>query len=245
MPQEKLPIIELFGPTIQGEGALTGQISYFVRTFSCSFRCNWCDSLHAVLPANRKHATYLTEEEIVGKLINLTSIDNHYKPWVTLTGGDPVIWDLSKLCILLSAEGFKVNVETQGHLWQEWLTQTDLVTCSPKGPSSGMADKLNLATLQKYDARLNNRNNKLILKIIIFDVEDLAFAKRIHRLLPKTRLYLSVGTPLYEANADLEHNVIDGFRWLTEEVLKHHPDLHDTTIGAQQHVLLWGRELGR
>ena len=35
-------ISEIFGPTIQGEGALIGRPTVFVRTGGCDFRCDWC-----------------------------------------------------------------------------------------------------------------------------------------------------------------------------------------------------------
>ncbi|HEX9998519.1 MAG TPA: 7-carboxy-7-deazaguanine synthase QueE [Abditibacterium sp.] len=35
-------ISEIFGPTIQGEGALVGRPTVFVRTGGCDFRCAWC-----------------------------------------------------------------------------------------------------------------------------------------------------------------------------------------------------------
>jgi len=35
-------ISEIFGPTIQGEGALAGRLTVFVRTGGCDSRCNWC-----------------------------------------------------------------------------------------------------------------------------------------------------------------------------------------------------------
>lgn len=47
---KKFPVVELFGPTIQGEGAVAGQFSHFVRFGGCPRRCSWCDSMHAVLP---------------------------------------------------------------------------------------------------------------------------------------------------------------------------------------------------
>ncbi|CUH42006.1 7-carboxy-7-deazaguanine synthase [Ruegeria atlantica] len=43
-----LRISEIFGPTVQGEGALIGQPTVLVRSGGCDFRCSWCDSLHAV-----------------------------------------------------------------------------------------------------------------------------------------------------------------------------------------------------
>ena len=49
----QLRIAEIFGPTIQGEGALIGEPTVFVRTGGCDYRCTWCDSLHAVDSAYR------------------------------------------------------------------------------------------------------------------------------------------------------------------------------------------------
>ena len=49
----QLRIAEVFGPTIQGEGALIGEPTVFVRTGGCDYRCAWCDSMHAVDPAFR------------------------------------------------------------------------------------------------------------------------------------------------------------------------------------------------
>ncbi len=46
--ESEIRISEIFGPTIQGEGALIGQPTVFVRTGGCDYRCAWCDSLHAV-----------------------------------------------------------------------------------------------------------------------------------------------------------------------------------------------------
>ena len=46
------PIV-IIGPTIQGEGALAGRPTIFVRTGGCDFRCTWRDSLHAVDPVHK------------------------------------------------------------------------------------------------------------------------------------------------------------------------------------------------
>jgi 7-carboxy-7-deazaguanine synthase len=40
-------ISEIFGPTIQGEGALVGKPTVFVRTGGCDYRCDWCDTVYA------------------------------------------------------------------------------------------------------------------------------------------------------------------------------------------------------
>lgn len=40
----KIPVMEIFGPTIQGEGMVLGQKTMFVRTAGCDYSCSWCDS---------------------------------------------------------------------------------------------------------------------------------------------------------------------------------------------------------
>lgn len=42
MSARTFPVIECFGPTIQGEGALAGLPTLFVRFGGCDFRCSWC-----------------------------------------------------------------------------------------------------------------------------------------------------------------------------------------------------------
>src|SRR5215831_3988340 len=37
-----MKVDEIFGPTIQGEGALAGAVSMFVRLGGCDYRCAWC-----------------------------------------------------------------------------------------------------------------------------------------------------------------------------------------------------------
>ena len=62
---KKLPLMELFGPTIQGEGTVIGQQTYFLRFGLCDYKCRMCDSMHAVDPRLVKaNATYLTQAEI-------------------------------------------------------------------------------------------------------------------------------------------------------------------------------------
>ena len=56
----RFPVVEVFGPTIQGEGELAGVPTAFVRFGGCDYRCTWCDSLHAVLPEDVREAPRMT-----------------------------------------------------------------------------------------------------------------------------------------------------------------------------------------
>jgi len=133
---KKIPVIEIFGPTIQGEGALCGFVSHFVRLGGCPYRCKWCDSLHAVLPEEiKKNATYMTQRELAAKVSALPE-----SRWCTLTGGDPVMWDLTEFMHFLGEGNHSltrpaINVETEGYLKQDWLLRCDLITVSPKVPA--------------------------------------------------------------------------------------------------------------
>src|SRR5215211_1387636 len=88
------PVIEIFGPTIQGEGAEAGLPCAFVRLGGCDFRCSWCDTMYAVDPAEvRANATRLNSDQIVSELRGL---GGEYE-WVILSGGNPALHDLTEL----------------------------------------------------------------------------------------------------------------------------------------------------
>ena len=63
-----LRIAEIFGPTIQGEGALIGEPTVFVRAGGCDYRCSWCDSMHAVDSANRHDWAVMAPEEVMSEV---------------------------------------------------------------------------------------------------------------------------------------------------------------------------------
>src|SRR4051794_6252753 len=81
------PVIEIFGPTIQGEGALAGAPTMFVRFGGCDYRCSWCDSMYAVDPAQvRENAVKMEPQEIIGELLRQLGAARGKGMWVTLSG---------------------------------------------------------------------------------------------------------------------------------------------------------------
>ena len=132
------PIIEIFGPVLQGEGRMIGAQTLFVRTGYCDFRCVWCDTLYAVEPEQvQAGAEWLTVEAIAARLDALS----RHTPWVTLSGGNPAIHELAALVARLHADVRKVAVETQGTVYRPWIADCDVVTVSPKPPSSRHGDR--------------------------------------------------------------------------------------------------------
>ncbi|MEM4359812.1 MAG: 7-carboxy-7-deazaguanine synthase QueE [Candidatus Bilamarchaeaceae archaeon] len=236
-PTRPLPVIEIFGPTIQGEGALIGHPTMFIRFGGCDYRCSWCDTMYAVDPAEvARNSTYMTSEEIVERLHQVAG--GTLPEWVTLSGGNPVIHNLSDLLKLTSKEGLYINLETQGSFWRDWVTEVDLVTVSPKPPSSGMASKLDRHVLDRYMELPQS-----VLKIVIMGQADLDFAKEISRAYPMKRLFLQVGNPDPNGTEDKRSMLLTKLRWLVDTTLKD-PEMKRAVILPQLHVLIWGNKRG-
>lgn len=239
---KRLPVIETFGPVIQGEGAMIGRVTHFLRLGGCGYRCTWCDSLHAVLPEEvKKNARRMKVHEIVKAMVDLGTAASGAK-WITISGGDPAMHDLTALIQELHYQGYKIAIETQGQFFQPWLTSCDSVTASPKPPSSGMADKTDYGILSAYSSLIIQE--RLSFKVVIMDQEDLEWAAQLHYGYPRVPFFLSVGTTNGgETDSDLVAvRILDRYRWLIEEAAKY--GLADVAILPQMHAMLFGHKLG-
>lgn len=245
-----LPVIEIFGPTVQGEGVLAGLPTHFVRFGGCDYRCSWCDSMYAVEPAQvREHAEKLTVDEILARLNALTPGPE----WVTLSGGNPALLELDPLVRLLHDEGdFKVAVETQGSRWREWLSGVDCLTVSPKPPSSGMGKKV-AKDLAAFMDHYRHPLQDDALKIVVFDEDDLQWAAGIFGRYPRWPQFLSVGTdPIGQWGTDmlvaeghgttLQH-VADRYQWLCDRVAGDER-FNRVRVLPQLHVVAYGHARG-
>lgn len=254
---QTFPVIEIFGPTIQGEGALAGLTTHFVRFGGCDYRCSWCDSMYAVDPAEvRENATKMTEREIVEALLH----DRVTVKWVTLSGGNPAMLNLGGLIDRLHDQGIKVAVETQGSRWRDWLGKVDCLTVSPKPPSSGMVSSehdtetrafMTYATDATQEVWVLRNRDVRALKIVVFDETDFDWAKRFILDNPQWPAYMSVGTDQPDpeiAHLSISHTaalrtIADRYRWLCEKVANDH-DLVHVRVLPQLHVLAWGHAKG-
>lgn len=131
LPRESLPdgnlpgrylIKEMFGPTLQGEGAHAGRPCVFLRFAVCNLRCTWCDTDFAAEGATRMSAAEITER--------LLHLDAHGARMVVVTGGEPTLqWD-QPLAHALRAAGFTVHMESNGT--RPLQAPVDWLTISPK-----------------------------------------------------------------------------------------------------------------
>ena len=163
-PADSLPVMEAFY-TIQGEGFHQGKAAFFIRLAGCDVGCHWCD---VKASWNTEGYPRYTLEQLVEMALN------HPSKLVVITGGEPLMYDLSLLTKQLRKAGFAVNLETSGAY--PFSGKWDWVCFSPK----------------KFKAPLNEVMSEADeLKIIIHNKNDFAWAESfLHRVRKECRLYL-------------------------------------------------------
>lgn len=232
-------VVEIFGPTVQGEGPHAGRVTHFVRFGGCDYRCSWCDSLHAVLPERVREADDLTDLQIVDRLDALSPA-----PMVVLSGGNPALQHLDSLLVLLEQRYDIIAVETQGSRWQSWLGFVHSLVVSPKPPSSGEVSERNDKQFANFMAIAVWASAALALKVVVFNEADLEWAQAVHAEYPNVPFYLSVGTD--QDNEDHMHTVAavgERYAWLCERVAND-PLWREAWVLPQLHVIAWGHKVG-
>ena len=253
---DPIRISEIFGPTIQGEGALIGQPTVFVRTGGCDFRCTWCDSLHAVEASWRKSWAAMSHQEVLAEIERLTG----GRPiLVTLSGGNPAIQPLGPLTEAGRARGYRFAMETQGSVARGWFSELDMLVLSPKPPSSGMetdwaalgaclsASGWGEATGRQPGAGGRSARPDVVLKIVVFDEADYLYARDAAARFPDLPIFLQPGNhtppPPGDDSALVDRDGIEArMRWLVGRVVG--DGWYRATVLPQLHVTLWGNRRG-
>jgi 7-carboxy-7-deazaguanine synthase len=231
--------MEIFGPTIQGEGPEAGRPAYFVRFGGCDYRCSWCDSMYAVDPhVVKAESRRLTSRAIAAELAGLEDGPE----MAVLTGGNPAIFELGDLVSLLHRRRMDVSVETQGSVWREWLSDVDRLVVSPKGPSSEMDTPRHRAQFDGFmDAALGNPS--LVLKVVVFDERDLAWAELLASTYDGVPFFVSAGSDVGAPAEETLARLAGRYRWLCETVARS-PALARARVLPQLHVVAWGTRRG-
>ncbi len=231
-----LRIAEIFGPTIQGEGALIGQPTVFVRAGGCDYRCSWCDSMHAVDSAYRDTWAAMQTAEIWARVRDLSG----GRPLtVSISGGNPAIQDFGPLIATGRAEGYGFALETQGSMARDWFADLTLLVLSPKPPSSG--ETPDRAAFEACLAAAGGA--RAVLKIVVFDDADYAWARDWAGRYPDMDLVLQPGNPEVDPNLPVAaQDVADRLLWLVDKVMA--DGWFRPRLLPQLHVLLWGNRRG-
>ncbi|UJW56938.1 7-carboxy-7-deazaguanine synthase QueE [Bacillus sp. A116_S68] len=239
----KLPVLEIFGPTIQGEGMVVGKKTMFVRTAGCDYSCAWCDSAFTWDGSAKDDIRQMTATEIWDSLQALAP--NNFSH-VTISGGNPALLkNMSDFIDLLKDYQINIALETQGSKWQDWFYRIDDLTLSPKPPSSMMST--NFDVLDDILTRLTeaDRVANISLKVVVFNDDDFSYAKKVHKRYPHVPFYLQVGNsdPFTENKSSLTTHLLEKYEWLTEKTVADR-ELNDARVLPQLHTLMWGNKRG-
>lgn len=109
--------------SVQGEGALAGVPSAFVRTSGCNLRCRWCDT---------PYASWQPEGREMDVEAILDEVNAHPTRFVVVTGGEPMVAkEMLRLLQRLREAGKHITIETAGTIAPEGVA-CDLASISPK-----------------------------------------------------------------------------------------------------------------
>ncbi|WP_028782918.1 7-carboxy-7-deazaguanine synthase QueE [Thalassobacillus devorans] len=239
----KLPVLEIFGPTIQGEGMVVGRKTMFIRTAGCDYSCLWCDSAFTWDGSAKEEITRMDADEVLNELQKAGGENFDH---VTISGGNPALFPyLDELIGKLKAKQIEVALETQGSRWQEWFLAIDDLTISPKPPSSGMNtdwDELDGIINQLTE---NDRLNHTSLKVVIFNQQDLDYAASVHARYQEVPFYLQVGNDDLEETDDsqIALKLLQKYEWLVAQVMAS-SKLNRVRVLPQLHALVWGNKRG-
>ena len=160
-----LPIMEHFY-TIQGEGAYTGVATYFIRLGGCDVGCHWCDVKDSW--DAEKHPLTLVED--------IVEIATSQADIIVITGGEPLMWDLSYLTKKLHEKGARIHMETSGAYPMsgeiDWVCLSPKKTMLPKDDVCEAAHELKCIIYNHHDFKFAeeqaarvNKNAKLYLQV--------------------------------------------------------------------------------
>lgn len=163
-PAILLPVSEIF-VSVQGEGLEVGIPTTFVRLWGCNLTCSWCDTKYTW---QTRHYDEMPLGEILERALAPRT------PWVSITGGEPLIHPEGALLDLLRRlrqAGRRINLESNATRFPQRLYRyVDRFSLSPKFGSSGQ-DAWERQVLDTYLTLVPAR--RLQFKFVIAGSEDL------------------------------------------------------------------------
>lgn len=231
-----LPVAEIFGPTVQGEGPYSGRLSTFIRLGGCNLSCSWCDSAF----------TWDAARHNLRNSIKSTSVDRIVEDTlgreglVVVTGGEPLLYyrgaAFPQLLTDLRSHGREIHLESNGTIYpgQNIVDLFDVIVLSPKLPNAGTHRGSQSPSLSPGWVG-SSRDAEIHLKFVCEDGEDVALAASIARSLgwQTDRVWVM-------PEGDNVHEIMAKWPAVVQAAI-------DVGVNASNrlHVLAWGDERGR
>ena len=153
-----IPVMESFY-SIQGEGFHSGRPAYFIRLSGCDVNCHWCDVKESWDISKEQ---YTEVDEIVNKVLKTSA------ELVVITGGEPLMHDLSDLTKALKKEDKKIHIETSGtHPFTgdfDWICFSPKKFKKPLDIYFSISDELKIIICNKSDFKWAEQLSKKVKK---------------------------------------------------------------------------------
>ncbi len=172
-PDATIPVSEVFGPTIQGEGPYAGSTVQFLRTGGCNLSCSWCDTPYTWDGTRfdlRTELTPMTAEQIVSRLIPNVAL--------VVSGGEPLMHQGNIAFQTVIAEavrhGCKVHIETNGTLapGEHLRRHATAIAVSPKLDHAGAHRGRQSPAMHRSWATVAKGDPNVFLKVVVRNAED-------------------------------------------------------------------------
>ncbi|MGD1898852.1 MAG: 7-carboxy-7-deazaguanine synthase QueE [Phormidesmis sp.] len=115
-----LPVVETFH-SVQGEGFWSGTNAFFIRLAGCDVGCPWCDTKHSWPMAHHP-------KREISELVFEAAAKRPFM--VVITGGEPLIHNLTTLTSELRKANLRIHLETSGS--HPLSGEFDWISLSPK-----------------------------------------------------------------------------------------------------------------
>jgi 7-carboxy-7-deazaguanine synthase len=216
-----LEVSEIF-PSLQGEGVFIGIPMTFIRLSKCNLSCEFCDTKYSWQPGMH------IEEEKIAEQVN--SYPAH---WVCITGGEPLLQNLSYLFGLLP--GKSIMIETNGTIFDQYTFEAiNFASVSPKFQDIKLDVLLNIYRAAEH----------MQLKFVIDNDRDVLSAYNlIHKL--STHLPIKSIPIVLQPNGSVPlEKYFENLRNLWEIIQDTSWKAYDIRVIPQIHRILFGMKKG-
>lgn len=156
MSEKTFPIVETFH-SVQGEGAWTGTSAFFIRLALCDVGCWFCDTKESW--SAKRHP-----QRSIAQLVQSAIAAN--SAIVVITGGEPLMHDLTELTQALHQAKQRLHLETSGaHPLSgefDWVTLSPKQSKPPHESVYAHADELKIVISQAKDFEWAERESEKV-----------------------------------------------------------------------------------
>jgi 7-carboxy-7-deazaguanine synthase len=150
------PIVETFH-SVQGEGYYTGVSAFFIRLGGCDVACPWCDTKESW---NAKRHPQYTVTNLVEQ------VKKAHPAMTVITGGEPLLHNLTPLTTAIKQQNFPVHLETSGsHPFSgtfDWVTFSPKQFLAPHPTIYPQVNELKVVIVNEYDLKWAEQQAALV-----------------------------------------------------------------------------------